>query len=311
MVIGRRIAAAGPRGAPPCPRRRRGSTRGRGGAHPRARAPPRSRPPHGRARCAWPRAWRSARWRRCAPPAPGPPASSRSAGCTASTRPSRSISSALTCRPVQISSSARARPTMPGRRTGAPRAGKPAPQCLGQREGRVRGGEAHVARQRQLGRARARRPVERGDDDLREGLERIEETVARAHQLEDLLLGIARPHRRVQNAHREELSAAAGDDDGLSLLVAGQPIRDPLQRRQDLSGEPVLVGGPVQRDRDHGSVAIDAHLVGCWQHGHVLLMVSYSYSRDECITFLPSKSAQQANDGFPGACRNGSDRTAA
>jgi hypothetical protein len=86
----------------------------------------------------------------------------------------------------------------------------------------VRRGQPDVAGQRELGRSRARGAVERGDDDLGERLERIEETVARAHQLEDLLFGIARPHRRVQDAHREELGPAAGDDDGLSFLVDGQ-----------------------------------------------------------------------------------------
>jgi hypothetical protein len=35
---------------------------------------------------------------------------------------------------------------------------------------------------------------------------------------------------RGSGCHREELGAAAGDHDGLGLLVAGQPIRDPQCR---------------------------------------------------------------------------------
>ena len=119
-----------------------------------------------------------------------------------------------------------------GKANGPSCAREPAPLRLGQREGRVRGGEAHVARQRQLGGAGASRTVERGDDDLGEGLDRIEEPVARAHQLDDLLLGIARPHRGIQDAHREELGARPVMTTAWTSSSLGQPIRDPLQRAE-------------------------------------------------------------------------------
>jgi len=46
----------------------------------------------------------------------------------------------------------------------------------------------------------------------------------------------------------------------MDLIRDGTAVRlQLLQRGQDLPGEAVLVGRAVKRDRDHGSVAIDAH----------------------------------------------------
>src|SRR6266446_2285110 len=176
--------------------------------------------------------------------------SSRSAGYTPDTSPIRSISSASTSRPVQMSSSARPRPTIAGRRTGPPAPGKPPQRASG---------KANVARERQLGRSRARDAVERDDDDLGKRLDRIVEAVGDTHQLENLLLAVGGPHRGIQDPHREELGSASRDDDHVDLAVAAQAIGDALQGYQDITCEPVLVGRPSERDRDHAPIASEPY----------------------------------------------------
>ena len=122
----------------------------------------------------------------------------------------------------------------------------------------MRGGQADVTRQRQLGGARARSAVQRGDHDLRKRLDRVVQAVSDAHQLEDLLLRVARAHRRVQDSHREELAAGSGEDDGLHLVVAAEAIDDLLQAEQDVAGEAVLIRGPIERDGDDAVIVLDA-----------------------------------------------------
>ena len=120
----------------------------------------------------------------------------------------------------------------------------------------MRGREPDVAGERELGGAGARDAVERGDDDLRQRLERVVHPVGRPHQLEDLLLGIARPHAGIEDPHREELRAAAGEHDGLGLRVAGQVVDDRLEPQQHLAREPILIGRAIDGDRHHPAVTL-------------------------------------------------------
>jgi hypothetical protein len=109
--------------------------------------------------------------------------------------------------------------------------------------------EPDVAGQRQLGRARAGDAVQGGDDDLREGLDGIVEAVGDADELQDLVLGVTRPDRGVEDPHGEELRSTPGHDDGLDVLVHRQIIHDALKGDQDAAGEAVLVGRSRERDR--------------------------------------------------------------
>ena len=119
----------------------------------------------------------------------------------------------------------------------------------------MRGGQPYVARQGQLRRARPRGAVVRRDDDLGKRLDGIVEPVGDADQVEDLLLGVAGPHGRVQDAHREELGAAARDDHGLDLVVMAEIVCDALHRQENLAGEPVLVIRTIKGQREDALVA--------------------------------------------------------
>ena len=85
--------------------------------------------------------------------------------------------------------------------------------------------------------------------------------VGGAHQIEDLFFRVARAHGGIEDAHREELAAAAGDDDGLSVVGTAEAIDDLLQAEQDVAGETVLVGGPIEDDGDDAAIALDANLI--------------------------------------------------
>jgi len=163
---------------------------------------------------------------------------------------------------VQISSRARARPTIAGSRTGPPAPGNPPQSASGS-------AKPDVARQRQLGRARACGAVERRDDDLGERLDPIVEAVGDADQLEDLLFGVTRPDRGIQDAHREELGAASRDHDRLDLLVGAQTIDQALQCQQDVARESVLIGRPVEHDRHRATVPLDPDFLRPSCHRHL------------------------------------------
>jgi hypothetical protein len=140
------------------------------------------------------------------------------------------------------------------------RSGEAAPQRLGKPEGRVGGGQPHVAGQGQLRRSRACRAVECRDDDLGKRLDGIVEPIGNPDQIEDLLLGVAGPHGRIQDAHREELRAAARDDHGLDLVVAGKAVGDALHGQENLAGQSILVTGAIEGEGEDALIALHSHI---------------------------------------------------
>ena len=175
-------------------------------------------------------------------------------------------------------------------------AGKAAPQRLGQRKRRVRGGQPDVAGQRELSRARARRTVQRGDHDLGERLQRVVEAVGGPHQVQDLRLGVARADRRIEDPHREERRAGAGQHDRLDLVVARQRIHVALQRQQDLAGQAVLVGGPIDGDGGDPAVAAKHHLCA----GHATFIEADAGLVNAEGEIVGSRAAQISTRSLPG-----------
>ena len=122
--------------------------------------------------------------------------------------------------------------------------------------------QADVARERELGRARASGAVERRDHDLRQRLDRVVETVRHAHELEDLILGVAPTNDGIQDAHREERGAAAGDDDRVSPFIDAEAVDEPLQGQEHVPRQPILIVRSVQGDRHRATIALDADFLG-------------------------------------------------
>jgi hypothetical protein len=86
--------------------------------------------------------------------------------------------------------------------------------------------------------------------DLGQRLDGVVEPVGDTDHVEDLLLGIAGPHRRIQDAHGEELGAASRDHHRLDLVVTTEIVDDALHGQEDVAGEPILVTRAVEGQRE-------------------------------------------------------------
>ena len=97
-------------------------------------------------------------------------------------------------------------------------------------------GEPDIAGKREFNSAGTNVTVQAGDDDLRQGFDRIEGLVGQPDQSQNLILAELSPQRRRQNACREAFSPVAGERQDLDLGVRGQIVRYCLQRQQKIPG---------------------------------------------------------------------------
>ncbi len=210
---------------------------------PPARSPARCRGrPRGRGRpTPSPPAARGRRRRRTAPPRRPPRRrpGSASLGTTRSTSPIASASSALTNRPVKMSSLARLGPISRLSRWVPPGAGDDPEQHLGLPELGVLGGEPDVGRQRQLAPAAERVAGDRGDDRLGDPRHRGHRGLHRAPR--------ARPCRRSDSVGHL-LDVVAGREDPLPAVEDDRPHVVALGR---LGGGVAQLGLHLEADRVH------------------------------------------------------------
>jgi len=97
-------------------------------------------------------------------------------------------------------------------------------------------GDPDVAGKGEFDGAGAHVTVQAGDDDLRQGFDRIEGLIGQPDQSQNLILAELSPQRRRQNACREAFSPVAGERQDLDLGVRGQIVRYCLQRQQKIPG---------------------------------------------------------------------------
>ena len=82
-------------------------------------------------------------------------------------------------------------------------------------------GDPDVAGKGEFDGAGAHVTVQAGDDDLRQGFDRIEGFVSEPDQLQNLILGKLSAQRRRQNARRKAFGSLAGERQDLDLGVRG------------------------------------------------------------------------------------------
>ena len=223
-------------------------------------------------------------------------ASRRSPGWTASTSPSRSSSAASSSRPVHMISSARARPTSIGKRTGPPAPGKPPHSASGSANvACAAASRMSQASESSAAPARAA-PFSAAITIWGSASQRVVEAVGGPHQVEDLRLGVARADRRIEDPHREERRAGAGQHDRLDLVVARQRVHVALQRQQDLAGQAVLVGGPIDGDGGDPAVAAKHHLCA----GHATFIEADAGLVNAGWEIVGSRAAQISTRSLPG-----------
>ena len=109
-------------------------------------------------------------------------------------------------------------------------------------------GDSDIAGKGEFDRAGAHVTVETGDDDLRQGFDRIECLVGQPDQSQNLVLGKLSPQRRRQNARREAFSPFAGDRQDLNIGARGEVVRCCPQRQQQIPGQKVLFVGTIEND---------------------------------------------------------------
>jgi hypothetical protein len=115
-------------------------------------------------------------------------------------------------------------------------AGKSAPFCLRRRKADMVAGDPDVAGKGEFDSAGANVTVQAGDDDLRQGFDRIESLVCEPDQVQNLILGKLSPQCRRQNARRKAFGSRAGERQDLDLGVRGQIARYRPQCEKQITG---------------------------------------------------------------------------